>query len=139
MKIYLLSLFLLTSVVQSFGQNSNGTESSAKPQPTSIGIVIYSNDIETVWNAFRLANYSKNQGDTISVFLLAKGVEVDSLVNENEDLKELVNQLLDSGGTILGCGTCLQSRNNDAPQVCKFSSMGDLYRLVRKSKIVLTF
>lgn len=107
--------------------------------PTSIGMVIYSNDVETVWNAFRLANHSKNQGDTVQVFLLAKGVEVDILVNDNSDLKEQVDAFLKKGGEIQGCGTCLKSRNNDEPQVCTFSSLADLYAVIRKNKIVLTF
>ncbi|MGE0021447.1 MAG: DsrE family protein [Draconibacterium sp.] len=107
--------------------------------PTSIGMVIYSNDVETVWNAFRLANHSKNQGDTVQVFLLAKGVEVDLLVNDNKDLKEQVDAFLEKGGEIQGCGTCLKSRKNDEPQVCTFSSLGDLYAVIRKNKIVLTF
>ena len=107
--------------------------------PTSIGMVIYSNDVETVWNAFRLANHSKNQGDTVQVFLLAKGVEVDLLVNDNKDLKEQVDSFLEKGGEIQGCGTCLRSRKNNEPQVCTFSSLADLYALIRKNKIVLTF
>jgi uncharacterized protein involved in oxidation of intracellular sulfur len=107
--------------------------------PTSIGMVIYSNDVETVWNAFRLANHSKNQGDTVQVFLLAKGVEVDLLVNDNKDLKDQVDAFLEKGGEIQGCGTCLKSRKNDEPQVCTFSSLADLYALIRKNKIVLTF
>jgi uncharacterized protein involved in oxidation of intracellular sulfur len=107
--------------------------------PTSIGLVIYSNDVETVWNAIRFANFSKNQGDTVSIFLLGKGVELDHLIKTETDLKEQTDAFLESGGTILGCGTCLQSRKNNEPQVCKFSSMKDLYDLVRKNKIVLTF
>ena len=107
--------------------------------PTSIGMVIYSNDVETVWNAFRFANHSKNQGDTVQVFLLAKGVEVDLLVNDNKDLKDQVDAFLEKGGEIQGCGTCLKSRKNDEPQVCTFSSLADLYAVVRKNKIVLTF
>lgn len=106
---------------------------------TSIGIVIYSNDIETVWNALRLANYSKAQGDTVSIFLLAKGVELDNLVKTNSDLKEQSDKFLDNGGIIQGCGTCLKSRKNNEPQVCTFSSLADLYDLIRKNKIVLTF
>ncbi|MDF1576248.1 MAG: DsrE family protein [Bacteroidales bacterium] len=107
--------------------------------PTSIGMVIYSNDVETVWNALRLANHSLKQGDTVQVFLLGKGVEVDLLVNENDDLKNQVDAFLETGGEIQGCGTCLQSRKNDDPQVCTFSSLADLYAVVRKNKIVLTF
>lgn len=106
---------------------------------TSIGMVIYSNDTETVWNALRLANYSKNQGDTVKIFLLGKGVELDSMVKKDNNLKEQADKFLDSGGSILGCGTCLKSRNNKEPQVCTFSSLADLYALIRKNKIVLTF
>jgi peroxiredoxin family protein len=106
--------------------------------PTSIGIVIYSNDIETVWNALRFANFAKNQGDTVNIFLLGKGVELENLAKSDTAIQNQTNLFLD-GGTILGCGTCLKSRKNNAPQVCKFSSMGDLYALVRKNKIILTF
>ncbi len=122
------------------------TNLSAKlnPQPspdshTSVGMVIYSNDVETVWNAFRLANYSKAKGDTVQIFLLGKGVEVDNLVNENQDLKQQVDAFLEKGGEIQGCGTCLKSRKNDEPQVCTFSSLADLYAIIHKNKIVLTF
>ncbi|MBI5539089.1 MAG: sulfur reduction protein DsrE [Bacteroidia bacterium] len=102
-------------------------------------MVISTNDVETVWNALRLANFSKDEGDTIKIFLLGKGVEVEILVKENTDIKEQAEKFLDSGGIILGCGTCLTSRKNDNPQVCKFSSMADLYSLIRSNKIVLTF
>lgn len=139
MKTNTLILFLLLTGVQLFGQNCNSLANTIKLNATSIGIVIYSNDTETVWNALRLANFSKNEGDTVCVFLLGKGVEVEKLAEQNNDIKEQVNQLLDNGGKILGCGTCLQSRNNNEPKVCKFSSMKDLYDLIRKSKVVLTF
>lgn len=116
-----------------FNSYSQCTENTAKSYtPTTIGIVIYSNDVETVWNAIRFANFSKNQGDTVSVFLLGKGVELDNLIKTEKDLKEQANTFLDNGGIILGCGTCLESRNNKDPKVCKFSSMGDLYELVKK-------
>jgi len=112
---------------------------SSKEQPTTIGMVIYSNDTETVWNALRLANYSKNQGDTVQIFLLGKGVELDDLVKTDKDMKEQADKFLENGGVILGCGTCLQSRKNNEPEVCKYSSLADLYDLIRKNKIVLTF
>jgi len=137
MKKHFILLAFLTCVFTS------GTYAkSPTPNPgsqTSIGMVIYSNDTETGWNALRLANYSKNQGDTVSIFLLGKGVELDNLVKTDKDMKEQVDKFLENGGFILGCGTCLQSRNNDEPEVCKFSSLSDLYELIRKNKIVLTF
>jgi uncharacterized protein involved in oxidation of intracellular sulfur len=139
MKSNIFMLLLLLSGVQVFSQDCTTATNTPKLDPTSIGIVVYSNDVETVWNALRFANHSKKEGDEVSVFLLGKGVEVDKLVKENKDIDEQVKKLLDSGGAILGCGTCLQSRNNNFPVICKFSSMKDLYELVRKNKIVLTF
>ncbi|MDZ7605367.1 MAG: DsrE family protein [Cyclobacteriaceae bacterium] len=129
---FILSAGISTAQVQLFNAKTSYT-------PTSVGIVIYSNDVETVWNALRLANYSRTEGDTVCIFLLGKGVEVEKLVETNEDIKTQVDKLLDNGGEMLGCGTCLKIRNTDDPKVCKFSSMGDLYDLVRKNKVVLTF
>lgn len=66
--------------------NLNAQPAIKQPEPkspVSIGMVIYSNDNETVWNALRLANYAKNEGDTVSIFLLGKGVELDNLVKQN--------------------------------------------------------
>jgi len=136
------NVFILLTVLLSLLTNNNfaqcgGTTTDTKP--TSIGIVIYSNDVETVWNAIRFANFSKNQGDTVCIFLLGKGVELDNLIKTEKNLKEQTETFLENGGSIMGCGTCLQSRKNNEPQVCKFSSMKDLYDLVRKNKIVMTF
>ncbi len=133
MKFKLIFILLFFCTNQLFSQNPK------EQKTTSIGMVIYSNDVETVWNAFRLANYSKTQGDTVNVFLLGKGVEVDKLVEENKDLKEQVDSFLEKGGIVMGCGTCLKSRKNDEPQVCTFSSLADLYAMLRNNKIVLSF
>lgn len=45
-----------------------------------LGLVIYSTDAETVWNAFRLGVFSLKEGDEVKAFLLAKGVECEKLV-----------------------------------------------------------
>ena len=133
----LIKIIVIIMVVLSNAQCMGVTEKSI--DATSIGIVIHSNDVETVWNVFRLANYAIDEGDTVTVFLLAKGVELDNLVKENEDINEQVDKFLNNGGKVLGCGTCLAHRNNNEPQVCKYSSMADLYEIVKKNKIVLTF
>lgn len=135
--IFSLALVLILTLNSCL--NDSPPEGNKQQLSTSIGMVIYSDDVETVWNALRLANYSKTQGDTVRIFLLGKGVEVDNLVKENKELREQVDSFLENGGTILGCGTCLQSRNNKEPEVCKFSSLKDLYQLIRENKIVLTF
>jgi hypothetical protein len=135
--LLILALLLSLSSLKIYAQC--GGSATLTSIPTSMGMVIYSNDAETVWNALRFANFSKSQGDTVSIFLLGKGVELDTLVKTEANIKEQVNAFTQAGGTILGCGTCLKSRNNNAPQVCKFSSMADLYALVRQNKIVVTF
>jgi hypothetical protein len=45
-----------------------------------IGMVIYSSDVETVWDEFRQGVFSLKQGDTCSAFLLAKGVVSESCI-----------------------------------------------------------
>ena len=135
--IIILTILLNISFLNIYGQCSGIKKTTTAP--TSIGIIIYSNDIETIWNALRLGNYSKNAGDTVTIFLSGKGVELDTLIKTNKDLKEQTELFLDNGGKILGCGTCLQSRKLNEPQVCKFSSMADLYNVIRKNKIILTF
>ncbi len=41
-----------------------------------IGIVITTNDAETVWNTFRFANATLSGGHAVRTFLLGKGVEI---------------------------------------------------------------
>jgi hypothetical protein len=55
----------------------------------------------------RLANFSKNQGDTVSIFLLGRGVELENLIQNSKDIDKEVEIFLDGGGSIQGCGTCL--------------------------------
>jgi hypothetical protein len=107
--------------------------------PTSIGIVLSTNDEETVWNVMRLANFSLNSNDTVTVFLIGKGVELEQLALASERVREQVDGFRDRHGTILACGTCLQSRNLAAPQRCAISTMSELYGLIRHNAIVLTF
>ena len=44
-----------------------------------LGIIISQTEPETVFNALRLANYSLKQGDTVKIFLVGKGVELDKI------------------------------------------------------------
>jgi hypothetical protein len=131
--IILMSLFVLNVHAQSIGT------SKKMYKPTSIGIVIYSKDLETIWNAMRFANYSKSQGDTVSVFLLGEGVELDNMGKSNIYVKSEMDSFLRYSGTIIGCGLSLQIHKNFEPHLCKSASMKDLYDLVRKNKIVMTF
>ena len=102
-------------------------------------IIIYSNDPETVWNAFRLGIFSRKQGDVVSVFLLGKGVEVGSLDRDKFDITGQIHSFLDIGGAILACGTCLKLRQSEELGICPISTMQDLYTLIHDSDKVLCF
>ena len=138
MKRLLLLIALSIWVINSLHAQSI-IQQPEKLSPTSLGLVIYSDDIETVWNALRLANFSKKQGDTVNIFLLGKGVELENLIKESKEIDEELELFLKDGSSIMACGTCLKSRNNNEPQTCKLSSLKDLYELIRENNIVLTF
>jgi len=104
-----------------------------------LGIVIYSNDPETVWNAFRFGNFTLKEGDQVKIFLLGKGVECEALDTENYNISEQIQQLIDNGGEILACGTCLKARKAEGSETCPLSTMKDLYDLVKDSDKVISF
>lgn len=103
-----------------------------------VGIVISSNDPETVWNAFRFANFALKEGDDVKVFLLGKGVECEKLEDEPFNVPEQMQTFVDSGGKIYACGTCLKIRESEA-ELCPISTMRDLYEIVKESDRLLTF
>ncbi len=107
-------------------------------EPKSIGIVLYSNDVETVFNAFRLACYSQEWDNKVQIFLLGKGVELEALMKDNEDIRQQVEKFIDLGGVLMGCQTCFQSRQAGS-KICKVGCIQDLYDVVKKNQIVLTF
>ena len=102
-------------------------------------IVIYSDHPETVWNAFRLANFSLNKNDTVNVFLMAKGVEAESLSNNQFDIKEQMNNFINSKGILYACGTCIKIRNKQSTELCPLSTMADLYEIINSSDKIISF
>jgi uncharacterized protein involved in oxidation of intracellular sulfur len=103
-----------------------------------LGIIVYSTDAETVWNAFRLGVFSQKQGDKVKVFLLAKGVECEKLVDGKFNVTEQMQVFYDSGGEIFACGTCLKIRNSEGSDLCPLSTMQDLYEIIRDSDKVIS-
>jgi uncharacterized protein involved in oxidation of intracellular sulfur len=106
---------------------------------SSMGIVISTNDAETVWNAFRLANFAVNEGENVSVFLLGKGVEAPELKDAEFDVKDQMTSFTENGGKIMACGTCLRSRKSEETKLCPISTMAELFDMIKKSDKVLTF
>lgn len=104
-----------------------------------LGLVVYSNDAETVWNAFRLGVFSLKHGDAVSAFLLGKGVEAQNLDSEKFKVTDMMDQFAAAGGELLACGTCLKLRHTEDAGMCALSTLEDLHRLVRDCDKTLTF
>ena len=102
-----------------------------------LGIVIYSDETESVWNAFRLGVFALKQGDSVKTFLLAKGVECESLDTPKFKVTEQMQAYVEAGGEILACGSCLKIRNSEGSEMCPLSTMQDLYDLINESDKVV--
>lgn len=120
-------------------QSPSTPKAVAKPGPIKLGLVVYSGDAETVWNAFRLGVFALNKGDTVKVFLLAKGVDCESLDTNQFKVTDMMKSYVAAGGKIFACGTCLKIRQSSGSQLCPVSSMADLYEIIRESDRLLTF
>ncbi|MFZ1020187.1 MAG: DsrE family protein [Halobacteriota archaeon] len=103
------------------------------------GIIIYSNDPESVWNAFRLGNYAIKEGDEVKAFLSGKGVESESIDTETFNVTEQMRSFIDGGGVVLACGTCLKIRQSEGSQTSLLSTLADLYTIVKESDKIVTF
>ena len=109
-----------------------------------IAVIVYSNDSETVWNAFRFANTSLAYDNRVDLFLLGKGVEAATVSTLKYDIQEQIETFRESGGTMIGCGVCCESRKDEMPFLqeglkCDMGSMQQLYGLVAEADKVLTF
>lgn len=83
--------------------------------------------------------YALAQGDTVSVFLLDKGVEPNQIGDPKFIVREQAERFLPAGGQIQACGTCLKLRKSAGSELCPLSTMKDYYEVVRDSDKVLAF
>ncbi len=77
------------------------------------------------------------EGLEIKVFLLGADVEIEKK-SEKFNVLEQLDKLVQLGGTMLACGTCINSRNMQF-EVCPISAMKDMLKIVDESDKVLTF
>jgi sulfur relay (sulfurtransferase) complex TusBCD TusD component (DsrE family) len=135
-------IFFLLCLLPYYAISQTTMVSDKNPIPDpkmKIGMVIYSNDPETVWNAFRFANFSFGEGDTVKVFLLGKGVECEKLDNSKFKVNDQIKQFTENGGKIFACGTCLTSRKMEGSEMCPLSTMQDMYDIMKWCSKVITF
>lgn len=104
-----------------------------------LGIVISTNDAEAVWNAFRLANFSRKEGDEVKIFLIGKAVEYGTAGTGKFPAKAEAEKLIAAGGAILACGTCLKMRNSQGDALCPLSTLKDLYAILKESDKIVCF
>ncbi len=135
----LFTLPLLLTYQSSIAQEQGSRVNDPPAARQKTGIVISSCDAETVWNAFRLANFALNQGDSVSVFLLGKGVEAPGISDRNFDIADQISTFSSDGGKIMSSGTCLKLHKLKAAKICPVASLSDLYILIRTHDKLLTF
>ncbi|MDO8472480.1 MAG: DsrE family protein [Dehalococcoidia bacterium] len=102
-----------------------------------LGIVLNTNDPETAWNGLRLGNETLRRGNEVSLFLLGKGVEIESIKDDVFDVSGEFDKFASGGGKMLACGSCLKVRHQQAG-VCPVSTMPELTSLVLESDRVVT-
>ena len=103
-----------------------------------LGIILETNDPERVWNGFRLANTALDADHTVEVFLLGDGVEAPDLEHEKFNPHGVILKFTQNGGTLLACGTCLDSRDLDSDELRPRSTMEDCLGIVEAADKVLT-
>ncbi|MFH0714232.1 MAG: DsrE family protein [Candidatus Diapherotrites archaeon] len=103
------------------------------------GIVLGTNKPEIVWNAFRFGVTALKAGHEVKFFLINNGVEAEEIPDEKFDVKEQIESFTSNKGTILACGTCLETRQKKSSKVCPISTMKDLLKIVEESDKILSF
>ena len=104
-----------------------------------IGIMLNTNEAETVWNCFRFGNEALKNAHSVKVFLLGKGVEIENVKDERFPLLDgSIKKFLKNNGIILACGACLKIREKEIG-VCPVSAMEDMLKIVEESDKVVTF
>src|SRR3989344_3675412 len=74
-----------------------------------IGIILNTNEAETVWNCFRFGNEALAKSNSVKIFLLGKGVEIETIKDDKFPFLEgTIKKFLKNKGIILACGTCLK-------------------------------
>lgn len=104
-----------------------------------LAVIITQNNPEQVFTALRFANFARKEGDAVSVFLTAEGVELEQLPNDQFDIRGQAESFTKAGGTIQACGTCLKSRDEQGTDICPSSTMQVMYTLVKEADRVVTF
>ena len=103
-----------------------------------LGIIINTNNPETVWNALRLGNTALGARHKVTVFLMGSSVEIESIKDQTYDVSGTLANFLNASGKLLACGTCMKSRRQEGG-ICPVSTMAELVQLISDSDKVVSF
>lgn len=105
-----------------------------------LAVILSTNNAETNWNAFRLANLAISKGDAVSIFLTGEGVEYAENSSDKFDIIKQIQMFLQStNADIIACGTCMAIRNQKGNKECPEGGIEDLYNLITENDKVVTF
>lgn len=102
-------------------------------------ITLSTADPETAFNALRLGNFARTQGDEVGLFLIGTGVALEQAADLQFDVIGQARKLREAGGRIMACGACLTLRESQGSEGCQLSTMKDLYALIRDADRVVSF
>jgi sulfur relay (sulfurtransferase) complex TusBCD TusD component (DsrE family) len=103
-----------------------------------LGIVLNTKEPETAWNALRLGNKALEAKNSVSIFLMGDGVEIEKIDNRKFDVSGVLRDFINDGGVLLACGICLKSRQIEGG-VCPVSTMANLLEMICISDKVVSF
>lgn len=103
-----------------------------------LGMIVQIDDADRVWNGIRLANTALNAGHSVDVFLLGDGVAAPDVEHEKINPRGIIRKYLNEGGTLLACGTCLDSRGIEPNELRPRGTMEDCLRIVEQADEILT-
>jgi len=104
-----------------------------------IGVILNTNEPETVWNCFRFCNEALKNNHSVKIFLLGKGVELENVKDDKFPLLEgSIKKFIKNNGIILACGACLKLREKEIG-ICPVSAMEDMLKIVEESDKVVSF
>lgn len=103
-----------------------------------LGIILNTNVVETAFNALRLAITALGAGNSVNMFLLGPGVEIESIKDKKFDVADLLDKFMKESGNLYACGTCLKIRQQEAG-ACPVSTMSKLLEIITSSDKVVTF
>lgn len=104
-----------------------------------IGIILNTNEPETVWNALRFGTTALLNDHEVKIFLLGRGVELENIRSEQFKIEEQIQLYIENKGKLFSCGSCLKIRQMQGSEVCPISTMHDMLHIVEESDKVLVF